>query len=1794
MKTKSSFIAASLILSLLFVGASLALLDGGQSRLPPVYADGINRYVAVNGIDTGGCTGATAPCRSIQYAIDQASPDDSILVAAGVYSPDGAQAVAEIAKSLTLRGGYSTADNFGSYDPEANPTVLDAGRTARGVYIHNEGVRVTLENLRVTGGDAAGLSAYPGYGGGVLVARGLSGNNVIASIDHCTIVNNTANSSGDGYGGGVAVYRHATANISNSRILSNTATGGSETYGYGGGIASNNFTTLNLSNSLVQNNLASDKTGYGGGIYLNGYPSSISSNDILSNTASTSYGGYGGGIYLNDNSVLEENIIKYNRVTESGTWGQGGGVCLRSSSGGAARRNLVQGNSAHYGGGISYEDEDIAMDGNRILDNNAAERGGGLYIVASSSSNFDLDNLVIAGNAGAKGAGIYLASGRPTLRHLTLAGNDGGDATGLYIAEYGGALIWTELESSIVADQDVGIYIASTEEATANSTLWYEVASKSSGSGVLTDNDPLGGDPSFTDPAAGDYHITGDSAAKDGCAGAGLDHDMENDPRPGGLGPDCGADEIMESGLVLTKQAGQSLVGLDETLTYTLRLEVVALDVHNLVLTDTLDSYQEPVAMTAGQGSCNVHDPSWGGSVVCDVGTVAAGETIPFTLTARTTSSAPPAMPQTITNRAAARGDEAEAEAEAGLELQNCRVRLVEGSSETIYTGVQAAIDAASYITSEVQVAGSCLNVETRNGHTQIVYLDKSLTLRGGYSQDFASWDPDVYPAVLDARQQGRGIYLSGAGITTTIEALHITGGVGENIGSLSGEMYNTGGYYAGGGIYAGPGVQAVISNCHIYENRGLGGSPYVGSVRRGMGGGVMLQGAGVTLRNNQIVNNVASIPLCESATTEYGYGGGVAMAGASSSVLVENFFHDNIGLQGACAQGFGGGVFMLDSSARVFTNTLTGNIAGTATVYACDGGGMMVDGGSPTIRGNTLSTNTASQGWEGLGGGLFLSDSQALLDQNTFQDNVASGQGGSGYGGGAALYDGDRSTLTANQFLFNAANDGNGIGVGGGVRIYESGPVMLTGNVFQGNYAARGEDGRGGGVSLCSNSSAVLSNNEIKQNSGSLDSWGAGGGVYIESDSTATLERNLILANTAAYTVAGSLPGSGGGVALVEVGAVELVSNTIWNNLACTAAGGRGGGLYVQGSSAVAMKDNLVTGNNASAAGTGRGGGLFLSFESSLASTGNTWQENVASTSDSGEFGDYGYGGGLYLDEDSAMTAVHDAWLENTASAEGVAYGGGLYVEDGGLTLVDSAVLTNTTGSGEMSGHGYGGGLYATGSAAVKISRTSFVSNTAFEAGGGLYLEGDSLWFTNTLIVRNHAGWEGAGVSVYSPAQFIHATIADNTGAEGIYASDTTLFTNTIIAGHSLGIYADGRVELSNVLWHNNDADKEEDWGVVLAGEEYWGDPRFVDPENGDYHPAAGSAAIDRAAPSTVADDLDGKARPFGGAAELGAYETHADFTLSPGYDVFITPGEPVTLTHTLRNNGPAADTYTLTWSAGRGWSELVTASPVTAGAGEAVSVQVRTAAPEDAEYGLFETVYLTATSHTEPAMTAAPINRMRVGLGGDVSLAPARSSTVMAGETVAYTHTLTNNTNAPQAFSLTGSSSEWYDVHITPSTTGALSAFGGSALVTVTIETSIWEISGTIDATTITATGSLGSAAQVTDLTTILEPDNYPPTADAGEDQVVSGGAVVILDGSGSSDLEDDLLTYQWQQTGGTPTVALTPHLSVTTFIAPSTASVLTFTLTVEDSGGLTDEDTVVVMVKACSIYLPLVIRQ
>jgi predicted secreted protein len=117
------------------------------------------------------------------------------------------------------------------------------------------------------------------------------------------------------------------------------------------------------------------------------------------------------------------------------------------------------------------------------------------------------------------------------------------------------------------------------------------------------------------------------------------------------------------------------------------------------------------------------------------------------------------------------------------------------------------------------------------------------------------------------------------------------------------------------------------------------------------------------------------------------------------------------------------------------------------------------------------------------------------------------------------------------------------------------------------------------------------------------------------------------------------------------------------------------------------------------------------------------------------------------------------------------------------------------------------------------------------------------------------------------------------------------------------------------------------------------------------------------------------------------------------------------------------------------------------------------------------------------------------------------------------------------------------------------------------------------------LTVTDSSGSSD--TDSTAVnVRGNNDPPIAEAGPNQNVNEGSSVILNGSNSFDPDlGDSITYQWEQTAGSPTVTLTgANTAQARFTAPNVGAggaSLTLQLTVTDSSGLKDTDSAIVNV-------------
>jgi hypothetical protein len=94
-----------------------------------------------------------------------------------------------------------------------------------------------------------------------------------------------------------------------------------------------------------------------------------------------------------------------------------------------------------------------------------------------------------------------------------------------------------------------------------------------------------------------------------------------------------------------------------------------------------------------------------------------------------------------------------------------------------VYTTVQAAVDVAGSENVIKVATGVYTGVSARYGMTQVVYIDKGVAIRGGYTtSDWDHADPEVNPVTLSAEGRGRVLYAT-VDVSITVEGLRFTGG---------------------------------------------------------------------------------------------------------------------------------------------------------------------------------------------------------------------------------------------------------------------------------------------------------------------------------------------------------------------------------------------------------------------------------------------------------------------------------------------------------------------------------------------------------------------------------------------------------------------------------------------------------------------------------------------------------------------------------------------------------------------------------------------------------------------------------------------------------------------------------------------------------------------------------------------------------------------------------------------------------------------------------------------------------
>jgi hypothetical protein len=295
----------------------------------------------------------------------------------------------------------------------------------------------------------------------------------------------------------------------------------------------------------------------------------------------------------------------------------------------------------------------------------------------------------------------------------------------------------------------------------------------------------------------------------------------------------------------------------------------------------------------------------------------------------------------------------------------------------TVQQAVNVATDG-----DEIRVAtGVYTGVQAHNGVTQVVYINTTVILRGGYTT--TNWTtpyPLTQPTTLDAGGLGRVVYITGD-ISPTLDGFIIAHG----------------------------NATGLRANCPDSDADGCGG-------------GIFVLDAHPIVVNNNITNNIAAVTTIGYPTGTTGYGGGLYMNGAVRAVISGNLIISNVASTAYC--GAGGGIYLYPyantlSGAQVQFNQVLSNTATTTNLGCAWGGGIHGGPDGVLIQGNVIAGNRANGYGGGQGAGLYQ-----WLGSATYRNNLVRGNLGSV--SSQAVYLGySQSRFEGNRVVDNVTSQG-------------------------------------------------------------------------------------------------------------------------------------------------------------------------------------------------------------------------------------------------------------------------------------------------------------------------------------------------------------------------------------------------------------------------------------------------------------------------------------------------------------------------------------------------------------------------------------------------------------------------------------------------------------------------------------------------------------------------------------------------------------------------------------------------
>ncbi|MEM7033240.1 MAG: choice-of-anchor Q domain-containing protein [Chloroflexota bacterium] len=543
----------------------------------------------------------------------------------------------------------------------------------------------------------------------------------------------------------------------------------------------------------------------------------------------------------------------------------------------------------------------------------------------------------------------------------------------------------------------------------------------------------------------------------------------------------------------------------------------------------------------------------------------------------------------------------------------------------------------------------------------------------------------------------------------------------------------------------------------------------------------IVTAGADVDLDNNVSTTTFTTLPsgpcyisLNNSNVTNYS-GDGQALRDAVNAATGG----DMIKVAGHCA-GVGGDsnddheqVVTIDKDLTVrggytTTNWLASDSSLNPThLDALGQGRVMYISGTHTIRLESLSIMNGQTISSTFGAGIYLNGATITISNSQIYSNTALGdnsKGGGIYGDGAALY------LIDTDILNNQS-------VGGSV-LRAVAPINEPES--SSSYSA----------------SRFTSAERDSIAPAALTTFSSGGGIYLSGGLLQTND-SLFDNNTADWLGGGlATEGGDGGNAMIDI-----VNTTFQYNTAQD-----GGGIHNSGNSGaitLVLTDSFIINNQTSR----DGGGLAnaASANSVVAHLNNTAvQSNTVNAS----------GGGIHNAGPLATVIIENGSQirNNTAPFRN---GGGIFQLEGDITISDAVIAENIADE-------FGGGLLNDGGTAI-ITNSQIYSNTAaLGDGGGIFLFDGLLTIVDSTIIGNSAGDDGGGIGNETGFALISGSDILNNSALGfdgggifqlagtLNVTDSTIAMNSAIVDGGGIANAFGIVEIHDSTIRQNEADDD------------------------------------------------------------------------------------------------------------------------------------------------------------------------------------------------------------------------------------------------------------------------------------------------------------------------------------------------------------------------------------------------